>query len=443
LTFSPDPRKIFEGIETDLPVIVAVSGGSDSIAMLLLAASWANINNVNLHVVTVDHGLRPEAAAEAAFVAGVSEGLNLTHITLAWDGLKPETGISHAARNARYQLLEEFARDIGAGSILVGHTANDQAETILMRNRRGGEETQGRGLSGIARLMLLPEGTRLFRPLLNLTREDLRSYLKDMNQSWIEDPSNMDESYERVRVRNSLGGDEAEIRKVCRFGEVMGRYRRHMAEQAAELLSEHLHIGQGPVYSLKHCALENVTPQVKTLVLQVMAAIAGGAEYFVSGDKFAKVLDGQFDERMTVGHAVVERRKDCFRLYREKRNIPAIIVGPGDRALWDGRLLIKNNSAMSYFCSVLSYEQIQEVEQERGRKLDVRPRAALGATPYLCGDGDDLTLPFVNGFEMPSKLDVSISVRAIEHFCPEFDFALFELLNGLRARMTNLKSRQD
>jgi len=87
---------------------------------------------------------------DSPIIVAVSGGLGLPHLTLAWDGIKPDSGISQAARNARYELLEEFAFDIGAKTILVGHTANDQAETILMRNARGEDGHQGRGLSGIA-----------------------------------------------------------------------------------------------------------------------------------------------------------------------------------------------------------------------------------------------------------------------------------------------------
>ncbi|MEO0910875.1 MAG: tRNA lysidine(34) synthetase TilS, partial [Pseudomonadota bacterium] len=240
---SLDPRKLFSNVVSDSPVIVAVSGGGDSVALLLLAAAWARQSDVELQVVTVDHGLRPEAAAEAAFVAGISEGLDLPHITLAWDGLKPDSGLSEAARNARYTLLEEFARDISASAILVGHTLDDQAETIYMRNSRGSGNGQGRGLSGMSSYMLLPRGTRLFRPLLGVYRRQLRQYLTEHHQSWIEDPSNQDASYERVRVRQKLETlPPVELAGICRFGELMGRMRQVLATEVASALTENLQI---------------------------------------------------------------------------------------------------------------------------------------------------------------------------------------------------------
>ncbi len=433
-----NPLELFKTVDADSPIIVAVSGGSDSVALLLLASSWAKSVDASLQVVTIDHGLRPEAAAEAAFVSGISEGLDLPHLTLAWDGIKPESGISQAARNVRYQLLEEFACDIGAKTILVGHTANDQAETILMRNARGEEDQQGRGMSGISPLMLLPNRTTLMRPLLDISRNDLRSYLKEMNQSWIEDPSNFDEAYERVRIRNSLGEDEKQIAELCKFAKLSGKLRKALADDAASILAQYIKVGEGPLYSIPKTAFDNHSLSVKKLALQVLIAIAGGAEYFVSGNSINRLLDEDCESRITIGHAVIEVSDSQFKFYREKRNLPSVVVGPGDHVIWDGRYLIKNNSASSYFCGSLSFAQLQNIEETRGRKLAVKPRAVLGGTPYLCGDGDDAILPFIKGFEMPAKLNLTLCVRSIEYFCPEYDFSLLEFVDALKARMGSL-----
>lgn len=432
-----NPLDLFKDVDINSTVIVAVSGGSDSIALLLLASSWATHVGANLQIVTIDHGLRPEAAAEAAFVSGVSEGLNLPHLTIAWEGMKPESGISNAARNARYQLLEEFALDIGAKTILVGHTANDQAETIMMRNGRDGK-AQSRGLSGIAPLITLPARTKLLRPLLGVSRKRLRSYLIEMNQSWVEDPSNMDEAYERVRIRNAMGDDDKQVFELCRLAKASGLLRQSASTKVASILSKHLFISQGPLYEIPVAVLEKQSKSVKYLALQVLIAIVGGAEYFVSTQSLEKVFEQDAQSRFTIGNAVIEHKEDKLKLYREKRNLPSIVVGPGDQALWDGRFIIENNSSSSYFCGPMSFVQLQELEEARGQKLNVRPRAVLGGTPYLCGDGDDVILPFINGFEMPSKLRLSLCVRSIEYFCPVYDFALLDLVDVLKTRMAKL-----
>ncbi len=414
-------------------VIVAVSGGSDSIALLLLASTWSRMTGVDIQAVTVDHGLRPEAAAEAAFVAGVSEALNIPHVTLAWDGLKPATGVSNAARNARYRLLEEFAKDIDVKAILVGHTANDQAETVLMRNSRSaGPSSQGRGLSGMARSVRLPNGIRLYRPLLGLTRERLRSYLIELNQGWIEDPSNHDDAYERVRVRKHLGDSHDLVMQIARFAEINGRERVLIADKVAMFLFEGMQIDEGPVYSISKPHLDVIEPPMRSLALQVMIATAGGGTYFVPAQTVSDFLADNEENRISVGNSIVEKVSQKIRVYRETRNLPSLLVAPGEEVLWDNRLRIINKSSMSYFCGPVDQARLADVEAMLGHKLLVKPRSAISSTPFLCGDGDDLYLPFVKGFAKPANVECRLECAAIEHFCPSYDYAFLGLLDGIR-----------
>ncbi|MEM7289659.1 MAG: tRNA lysidine(34) synthetase TilS [Pseudomonadota bacterium] len=423
-----NPLNLFENLSAKDPVLVAVSGGSDSIALLLLASAWAQHSGAAIQLVTVDHGLRPEAAAEAAFVAGVSEGLGCQHVTLAWDGVKPSSGVSDAARNARYRLMEEYARDIGVDIILTGHTANDQAETVYMRNLREGDSLQMRGLSGMAPEVLLPNGVRLLRPLLDVTRNQLREYLLENQQSWIEDPSNLDKSYERVRVRDALGDDEEHIAEICRFARINGRERRLVSSAAGLLLSDKLSIFAGPVYSVPNTVLENAAPPVAVLALQVMIALAGGAEHFASETKVHEFLSDQSLKRLTLGNSVIDKAGENIRMFREKRNLPSLLIAPGDEVCWDGRLNIINDSPTTYFCGPLDAARIAEIEGLLDRKLPVKPRAVLDSSPFLCGDGDDVYLPFAKGFGKPANVDISLACKAIRHFCPIFDKPLLEVV---------------
>jgi tRNA(Ile)-lysidine synthase len=438
MNLTHDIKTMFRGVDTSGPVLVAVSGGSDSIALLMLASAWAGQNKVDLQVVTVDHGLRPEAAAEAAFVAGVSESLRLSHVTLAWDGIKPLSGVASAARNARYRLIEEFAKDIGATTVLVGHTADDQAETVYMRNQRNSNYAEGRGLSGMARHVKLPDGLNLRRPLLALTRAELRAYLSDLNQSWIEDPSNRDEAFERVRVRKELAGDEDRIRSICRFADVMARDRAVRARSVYEFLDENLTLSEGPTYQVPVEALELLEKPIRTLTIQVLAALAGGGEYFVPPASVSRLFEFSTEARMTMGSAIVERSGSQLRLYREKRNLPGILVAPGEETIWDGRLKITNASSTTYFCGPVDASRLELAEAILGKKLPVRPRAAIGGTPFLNGDGDDLCLPFVKGFELPKDVGLSLCCPAIEHFCPEQEFVFLTLVDELQRKLNVL-----
>jgi tRNA(Ile)-lysidine synthase len=176
-------------------VLVAVSGGADSVALLhglvALAPRW----RLGLHVLHVDHGLRPDSARDAEFVHGLGARLGVP-VEVATVAVAPRDSLEAAARQARYAALEACADRVGAGRIAVGHTADDQAETVLMRLLEG---TGVRGLAGIP-----PVRGRVIRPLLECRRAALEAELRRAGLDWVEDPSNRDPKFLRNRVRHEL-----------------------------------------------------------------------------------------------------------------------------------------------------------------------------------------------------------------------------------------------
>ncbi len=180
---------------------LAVSGGGDSMAMLHLAAGWARVFGVRLRVVTVDHGLRDESAAEAAMVAQEAKVLGLPHDTLKWDGWNGQGNLQDAARKARLDLVDTWRGDLR--HVLMAHTRDDQAETVLMRLARGSGVD---GLAGMAELRDLG-GFKIVRPLLDVGRSELRHYLRTLKIPFAEDPSNDDRAYARVRMRQLIGAE--------------------------------------------------------------------------------------------------------------------------------------------------------------------------------------------------------------------------------------------
>src|ERR1700759_3848704 len=134
-----DARELFADWKNAPALLLAVSGGPDSVALMWLAARWRNAlsRGPRLVAVTVDHGLRQEAAREARDVKHLARTLGVAHRTVRWTGAKPKTGIPAAARAVRYQLLASAARRCGAHHVLTAHTRDDQAETLLMRLLRG------------------------------------------------------------------------------------------------------------------------------------------------------------------------------------------------------------------------------------------------------------------------------------------------------------------
>jgi tRNA(Ile)-lysidine synthase len=198
-----DIGALFGPWEAARGIVLGVSGGPDSVALMLLAAAWARARALPppLYVATVDHGLRKDSRGEAEMVARWADGLALPHAILVWDGVKPKFRIQERAREARYNLLFEYAAKIGADHVMTAHHADDQAETILFRLLRGSGVS---GLSGMARSSER-NGLILARPLLAHAKADLAGLCESRAHPYFDDPSNSDPVYARTRIRR-LGG---------------------------------------------------------------------------------------------------------------------------------------------------------------------------------------------------------------------------------------------
>src|SRR3954471_14189753 len=227
-----EAKLLFADWKTAPAIVLAVSGGPDSVALMWLGARWrrAQKRGPRLFAVTVDHGLRPEAAREARDVKRLAEALGLPHRTLRWTGPKPATGLPAAARDARYRLLAKAARACGATHILTPHTRDDQAETFLMRMARGS------GVAGLAAMARQTErdGVVLARPLLHTAKSRLVATLTEAGIGFAIDPSNADPGFTRPRLRAllpALAAEGCDARNLARLASRLAR-----ANAALELL---------------------------------------------------------------------------------------------------------------------------------------------------------------------------------------------------------------
>ncbi|KJC57862.1 tRNA(Ile)-lysidine synthetase [Bradyrhizobium sp. LTSPM299] len=227
-------KRLFAGLASAPAIVLAVSGGPDSVALMWLAARWrrALARGPRLITVTVDHGLRKEAAREARDVKRLAQSLELPHQTLRWTGAKPSTGLPAAAREARYRLLAQAARKHGATHVLTAHTRDDQAETLLMRMLRGS------GIAGLAAMARETEreGVRLARPLLDISKAQLIATLKKAGVGFADDPTNRDPAFTRPRLRAlmpALAEEGGDARNLARLAARLAR-----ANAAVEVLAD-------------------------------------------------------------------------------------------------------------------------------------------------------------------------------------------------------------
>ena len=214
-------------IKGDVPVGLAVSGGGDSVALLHLVARLGG----RVTVASVDHGLRAEAASECAMVAQICAGYGMSHQVLHWTGWDGSGNLQDQARRARYRLLADWAQASGVTDVALGHTADDQAETLIMALARGAGVD---GLAGMA-ATTVKSRIRFHRPLLHATRQQLRAYLTAGGHRWCDDPSNDDAGFERIRVRQAA-------QMFAQLGLTptsLGQVARHMAAAAQALGQQH------------------------------------------------------------------------------------------------------------------------------------------------------------------------------------------------------------
>jgi tRNA(Ile)-lysidine synthase len=256
-------------------LLLAVSGGPDSTALLIMTALWAGGGGrPPVEVATIDHGLRQEARAEAEAVGEHARRRGFKHHIIAWRGPKPSSRIQELAREARYRLLAERAREIGADHIVTAHHIDDQSETVLFRLLRGS------GLSGLKGMAALTErfGVFLARPLLGLSKAELIAYCAAHGETFIEDRANADPRFARTRMRRlaaALAEEGLGASEIARLSRRAGRMEEAVAS-ATRAAAERLNSGSNGVYDAKTLFREPAEVALRLLAGEI--ARVGGSE---------------------------------------------------------------------------------------------------------------------------------------------------------------------
>jgi len=317
---------------------VAVSGGSDSLGLLVVLAEWAAEGGPTVHAVTVDHGLRAEAATEAQEVARYCAALGVKHDTLTWNGWTGEGNLQHQAREARYDLMSDWATSRGIDHVAVAHTVDDQAETFLMRLARES------GLDGLSAMVeRKPHGGTVFcRPALGVRREDLRDILRSRGMSWIEDPSNANTDYDRVKAREAL----AELEPLGITSPGLARTATHLAE-ARNTLNWYAFIAARDVAYVQAADIVIDLRKFRILPDEICRRVLLEALKWVSGAPYGprgkalellmESLRGGTDMTLHGCHVSVDTQE--VRVTRELKAVAGSDVQAS--GVWDGRWLLE------------------------------------------------------------------------------------------------------
>jgi len=340
----PDSAQRFHSLigktDQNAPLALAVSGGSDSMALMAWAHQHSKAANTKLHVLTVDHGLRPEARMETGFVLALAEALGHTAERLRW-----ETPVSsqNAARDYRLRVLANAARRAGATTLLTGHTFDDVIETLLIRRRRNKTAPRLAGPALMAPCPVWPEGRglTLFRPLLWQRRDALREALRCLAWKWFDDPSNDSDAYERGRVRAFLRRHTILARTVSEAAEA-ALNQRHVFDLAlGAYLGDRKHVEIDPDGLIRVLALDP-SHKVHLAALSTLIRIASG------GDKQVSTLTARDavtsltskGDRLTLGGAWLQRSDSGVLIGRDPGHVRRSVAS----GLWDGRFELRNDT---------------------------------------------------------------------------------------------------
>ena len=325
---------------------VAVSGGPDSVALFHLMDVWARRRGVTLIVLTVDHGLRAGSADEALTVGRLAVARGRRHHVLVWDGAKPATGLSEAAREVRYRLLTDACRAAGIGALAVAHHAADQAETLLHRIDRG---TGPDGLAGMGRLVER-DGLWLLRPLLDVPKARLIATCQAAGLPAVDDPSNRDQRYARARTRvlmPTLSAAGVTTERLVRLAAAMGAARTHLDVAVMDWVAAHADVAAAGWISFAATAMNTVPQGLRAHVVERLLRWVGGGGYPPRGDRLdrlvAWIVRTEGDGARTLAGCRVERAKRCVIFLREwQATALPLVVPPGTVRDWDGRYSVRN-----------------------------------------------------------------------------------------------------
>ena len=399
-------------------VMVAVSGGSDSICLLKLFADAVSIGGLSLELasVTFDHGLRKESEDEARYVSKFAASLGVEHTILYWnrDASIKLSSVQSQAREARYNEICLFCKDKGYDAVAVGHHMDDQAETVFMNLVRGS------GLDGLCGIPAKSNiyGVEVIRPLMGFHKEQVQLYLRDNNIEWIEDPSNQDKKYTRSLYRDFLNtqSDSAMLKErisksadhLSRVSEALEFYVKRELDRVVELCVE------GYIIINREALSESPLEVSMQVILHCIMCI-GGLIYKPRYRSFSRVFSDIMNSeqsQLTIGGCIVRSNSDVILVIREVSKIgDGICIESNVECVWDNRFICNitvNRGSLYELCSLGMDGWKYLLAQKRELKYLKLHRNIIYSLPCIKEGAIVLSCPLL-GYNMDG-LDLKVNV---------------------------------
>ena len=363
---------------------VAVSGGGDSVALLCLIAEFARSQPMEVHAVSIDHGLREAAADEVRTVTELCGRLGVPHHVEYWQSWRGDGNLMAEARTARYSLLSDWAEANGVSTMALGHTANDQAETLMMRLARGS------GVDGLSAMSArrVSGGVTWLRPLLSIHRRELRYYLQERGEIWVEDPTNENRDFERIRMRDAL----RLLEPLGLSTDTLVDVAQNMSK-AREALDWQTFIAARDIARVSFGAVAIDLRRFRTLPDEIARRMLVRAIMWLSGSTYpprrATVMNALMATRdgrgFTLDGCQILREKELIWVLREANALKDSACEVGDT--WDDRWYVNGpEDDPDIQVRALGEDGLKQVDDWRSHDI---PRAVLAVTPGVW-EGDSL-----------------------------------------------------
>ncbi len=401
---------------TDAPLAVALSGGSDSLALLHLVSGWARLNGRPVIVLTVDHGLQSDSAAWAMRCAAMAAERGRAHRILRWTGDKPRTGLPAAARAARHALLATAAREAGASVLLMGHTASDLGESAAMR-AAGSTVPDAREW---APSPSWPEGRGVFvlRPLLGLKRGELQDWLAGRGASWIDDPANLDTRYARARARAGIGRPVSSP-----LGSLLPLREKVAAQPTDE--GSHRSPTQPFATAAEHAGMIVLPRDAPAKVLAAACLCVAGTATPPRTEQLTNLLQRLTHEDViaTLAGARIEAAGDSITVTREtgelsRTPLPPLVLCQNEPAVFDGRFEL--TAVAPGLSAQPLWGHAAKLPKNQQAALKALPPAVRGTLPLVTDNAGLWTCPIL-------AVSPSVRIRSLVR-------ARFEAALGLTAK---------
>ena len=418
----PEIKLLDKYIEEEM-IALAVSGGPDSTAMMLLASLSKKIKKDKVTVVVVDHGLRDGSANEAKLVCDNAKILGFKFKILKWGGVKPNTRIQELARKNRYHLITKWCKTKKINKIFLAHHLDDQMETFLMRLGKGS------GVDGLASMDFLSyiSNICIVRPFLEIPKERLLEILSSSKLKWINDPSNFNMDFKRSRIREIIpilaeeGIDSNQISHVIKR---MRSASKSLNAQTKIIIHKYIHDFKNIAYFLdKKILIEVEDEEILLRVIEKIIMNISGSIYPTRGFKLKNILFWFFSEdnvsAKTLNGVVIRKRKNNFIFYRELNDCDkssVIKLQNSKYVCWDNRFSLKANMSKNLEVRALGNAGISILKEKKILKRQGYKGVPLSAWKTAPGVWSKKRLISMPTLGYTEKKDLKVYIKIHKNF---------------------------